>query len=139
MTSPVDFISGPSIGSAPGNFIKGNTASLTEKYDGNEYFGYPMSLSFFPTMTSAAILARGMPVATGIPLAKIAAEVMVGKKLKDMGYPKYSFPSYFSVKEAVFPFIKFPGADPILGPEMKSTGEVMVQEDLLVRLMPKLS
>ena len=63
--------------------------------------------------------------ATGIPLAKIAAEVMVGKKLKDMGYPKYSFPSYFSVKEAVFPFIKFPGADPILGPEMKSTGEVM--------------
>ena len=63
MTSPVDFISGPSIGSAPGNFIKGNTASLTEKYDGNEYFGYPMSLSFFPTMTSAAILARGMPVA----------------------------------------------------------------------------
>ena len=63
--------------------------------------------------------------ATGMPLAKIAAEVMVGKKLKDMGYPKYSFPSYFSVKEAVFPFIKFPGADPILGPEMKSTGEVM--------------
>ncbi len=63
--------------------------------------------------------------ATGIPLAKIAAEVMVGKKLKDMGYSKYSFPSYFSVKEAVFPFIKFPGADPILGPEMKSTGEVM--------------
>ena len=63
--------------------------------------------------------------ATGIPLAKIAAEVMVGKKLKDMSYSKYSFPSYYSVKEAVFPFIKFPGADPILGPEMKSTGEVM--------------
>ena len=63
--------------------------------------------------------------ATGIPLAKIAAEVMVGRKLKDMDYSEYSYPSYFSVKEAVFPFIKFPGADPILGPEMKSTGEVM--------------
>jgi len=61
----------------------------------------------------------------GIPLAKIAAKVMVGKSLADQGYVNRRVPEYFSVKEAVFPFIKFPGADPILGPEMKSTGEVM--------------
>ena len=63
--------------------------------------------------------------ATSIPLAKIAAQVMVGKKLKAMGYTEQIQLPYYSVKEAVFPFIKFPGADPILGPEMKSTGEVM--------------
>jgi len=63
--------------------------------------------------------------ATSIPLAKIAAQVMVGKKLKVMGYAEQIQLPYYSVKEAVFPFIKFPGADPILGPEMKSTGEVM--------------
>ena len=63
--------------------------------------------------------------ATSIPLAKIAAQVMVGKKLKAMGCTEQIQLPYFSVKEAVFPFIKFPGADPILGPEMKSTGEVM--------------
>jgi carbamoyl-phosphate synthase large subunit len=63
--------------------------------------------------------------AIGIPLAKIAAKVMVGESLADQGYVKQRIPEYFSVKEAVFPFIKFPGSDPILGPEMKSTGEVM--------------
>jgi len=63
--------------------------------------------------------------AIGIPLAKIAAKAMVGEKLADQGYVNQRVPEYFSVKEAVFPFIKFPGADPILGPEMKSTGEVM--------------
>ena len=63
--------------------------------------------------------------ATGVPLAKIAARVMVGEDLEEMGYTKQIIPPYYSVKEAVFPFIKFPGADPILGPEMKSTGEVM--------------
>lgn len=63
--------------------------------------------------------------ATGIPLAKIAAKVMVGESLAEQGYVKQRTPEYYSVKEAVFPFIKFPGADPILGPEMKSTGEVM--------------
>jgi carbamoyl-phosphate synthase large subunit len=61
----------------------------------------------------------------GIPLAKIAARVMVGESLKQQGYTSKRVPPYFSVKEAVFPFIKFSGADPILGPEMKSTGEVM--------------
>jgi len=61
----------------------------------------------------------------GIPLAKIAARVMVGESLKQQGYTSKRVPAYFSVKEAVFPFIKFSGADPILGPEMKSTGEVM--------------
>jgi carbamoyl-phosphate synthase large subunit len=63
--------------------------------------------------------------AIGIPLAKIAAKVMVGEGLAEQGYVDQRVPPYFSVKESVFPFIKFPGADPILGPEMKSTGEVM--------------
>jgi carbamoyl-phosphate synthase large subunit len=63
--------------------------------------------------------------ATGIPLAKVAARCMVGKSLKQQGYEKQVIPEYFCVKEAVFPFVKFPSVDPILGPEMKSTGEVM--------------
>ena len=63
--------------------------------------------------------------ATGMPLAKIAARCMVGKSLKQQGTLQGSIPAYSSVKEAVFPFIKFGGVDPILGPEMKSTGEVM--------------
>ncbi len=63
--------------------------------------------------------------ATGYPLAKIAALCMAGISLKEQGYTKERIPEYFSVKEAVFPFVKFPGVDPLLGPEMKSTGEVM--------------
>ena len=63
--------------------------------------------------------------ATGRPLAKIAARVMAGKSLKELGVFGDIVPSYYSVKEAVFPFAKFPGVDTILGPEMKSTGEVM--------------
>jgi carbamoyl-phosphate synthase large subunit len=63
--------------------------------------------------------------AIGLPLAKIAAKVMVGETLAKQGYVNRRIPKYYSVKESVFPFIKFPGADPILGPEMKSTGEVM--------------
>ena len=63
--------------------------------------------------------------ATGYPLAKIAARCMVGKTLDEQGVFEERIPTYFSVKEAVFPFIKFPGVDPVLGPEMKSTGEVM--------------
>jgi len=63
--------------------------------------------------------------ATGLPLAKIAARVMTGRKLKQLVGAVERIPRYFSVKEAVFPFNKFPEADPILGPEMKSTGEVM--------------
>ena len=63
--------------------------------------------------------------ATGYPLAKIAARCMVGKTLDEQGVFEERIPEYYSVKEAVFPFIKFPGVDPVLGPEMKSTGEVM--------------
>src|SRR5207245_9681855 len=63
--------------------------------------------------------------ATGRPLAKIAARCMVGATLREQGVAGEIVPPYFSVKEAVFPFIKFPGVDTILGPEMKSTGEVM--------------
>ena len=63
--------------------------------------------------------------ATGRPLAKIAARCMVGQSLAAQGIAGEIVPPYYSVKEAVFPFIKFPGVDTILGPEMKSTGEVM--------------
>ena len=63
--------------------------------------------------------------ATGVPLAKIAARCMAGGTLAEQGVHAEVVPGYYSVKEAVFPFIKFPGADTILGPEMKSTGEVM--------------
>jgi carbamoyl-phosphate synthase large subunit len=63
--------------------------------------------------------------AIGVPLAKIGARVMAGKKLKELGFTKEVLPEHVSVKEAVFPFIKFPGVDVLLGPEMKSTGEVM--------------
>ena len=63
--------------------------------------------------------------ATGIPLAKIAAKLMMGKKLRELGIKENLKPKHVAVKEAVFPFIKLPGVDPVLGPEMKSTGEVM--------------
>jgi len=63
--------------------------------------------------------------ATGVQLAKVAARCMVGKTLAEQGLGAEVTPPYFSVKEAVFPFVKFPGVDTILGPEMKSTGEVM--------------
>ena len=63
--------------------------------------------------------------ATGLQLAKIAARCMVGQSLESQGIKNEVVPPYYSVKEAVFPFVKFPGVDTILGPEMKSTGEVM--------------
>ncbi|MEM3574815.1 MAG: carbamoyl-phosphate synthase large subunit [Candidatus Bathyarchaeia archaeon] len=63
--------------------------------------------------------------ATGIPLAKIAVKLMLGKKLRELGIKERLDPGYRAVKEAVFPFAKLPGVDPVLGPEMKSTGEVM--------------
>ena len=63
--------------------------------------------------------------ATGLPLAGIAAKVMAGKSLKEQGQMREIIPNFYSIKEAVFPFMKFPGVDPILGPEMRSTGEVM--------------
>jgi carbamoyl-phosphate synthase large subunit len=63
--------------------------------------------------------------ATGLPLAKIAARIMVGQSLKEQRILEDPSPRHFAVKESVFPFIRFPGLDPVLGPEMKSTGEVM--------------
>lgn len=63
--------------------------------------------------------------AIGIPLAKLAMKVMMGRTLKELGFTIAPLPTHFSVKEAVFPFNKFPGVDVLLGPEMKSTGEVM--------------
>ncbi len=68
--------------------------------------------------------------ATGIPLAKVATKVAMGKTLKELGVKEVE-PKYYSVKEAVFPFDRFPEVDPVLGPEMKSTGEVMgIDKDL---------
>mgnify|MGYP003707198131 FL=1 len=63
--------------------------------------------------------------ATGVPLAKIAARVMAGRSLISLGATREVIPAYYSVKEAIFPFLKFQNVDPILGPEMRSTGEVM--------------
>ncbi|RDS79566.1 carbamoyl-phosphate synthase large subunit [Dyella monticola] len=63
--------------------------------------------------------------ATGVPLAKIAARCMAGRTLDEQGATREVIPSYYSVKEAIFPFLKFQNVDPILGPEMRSTGEVM--------------
>ncbi|MGQ9670770.1 MAG: carbamoyl-phosphate synthase large subunit [Desulfosoma sp.] len=63
--------------------------------------------------------------ATGVPLAKIATKVMLGHKLRDLGFTREREPRHVSVKESVFPFSRFPGVDISLGPEMKSTGEVM--------------
>jgi carbamoyl-phosphate synthase large subunit len=63
--------------------------------------------------------------ATGIPLAKLATKVMLGRSLESLGFTTEVFPTHISVKEAVLPFNRFPGVDTLLGPEMKSTGEVM--------------
>ena len=75
--------------------------------------------------------------ATGMPLAKIAARCMAGQSLAKQGVTAEVIPPYFSVKEAVFPFIKFPGVDTILGPEMKSTGEVMGMGDTFAEAFVK--
>jgi carbamoyl-phosphate synthase large subunit len=63
--------------------------------------------------------------AIGVPLAKLAAKIMTGMTLNELGFTMQVHPDYYCVKEAVFPFLKFPGTDTILGPEMLSTGEVM--------------
>jgi carbamoyl-phosphate synthase large subunit len=69
--------------------------------------------------------------AIGVPLAKLAAKVMAGKTLRELGFTKEIVPKHFSVKEAVFPFLRYQGRDISLGPEMKSTGEVMgIDHDL---------
>jgi carbamoyl-phosphate synthase large subunit len=67
--------------------------------------------------------------AIGVPLAKLAAKVMTGAKLRDLGFTREQTPKHWSVKEAVFPFVRFPGASIVLGPEMRSTGEVMGLDD----------
>ena len=77
--------------------------------------------------------------AIGVSLAKVAARCMVGISLQDQGYTKEIIPPYYSVKESIFPFNKFIGVDPILGPEMKSTGEVMGVGDTFARAFAKAS
>ncbi len=67
----------------------------------------------------------------GVPLAKLAAKIMVGKTLKELGFTEETLPGHYCVKEAVFPWPRFPGIDIVLGPEMKSTGEVMgIDQDM---------
>ena len=73
----------------------------------------------------------------GVSLAKIAARCMVGQTLAEQKFTREIVPPYFSVKEAVLPFNKFPGVDPILGPEMKSTGEVMGTGDTFAEAFAK--
>jgi carbamoyl-phosphate synthase large subunit len=63
--------------------------------------------------------------ATGVSLARLATKVIMGERLKDLGFTEQIIPDHISVKESVFPFARFPGVDTLLGPEMKSTGEVM--------------
>ena len=75
--------------------------------------------------------------ATGRPLAKIAARIMGGKTLREMGIVAEIEPKHVAVKESVFPFVKFPGVDTILGPEMKSTGEVMGIDDTFAKAFAK--
>ena len=75
----------------------------------------------------------------GHSLAKIAARVMMGKTLEELDFTKEIVPPYYCVKEAIFPFNKFPGVDPILGPEMKSTGEVMGVGASFLKLFTRLS
>ncbi|ATF09909.1 carbamoyl-phosphate synthase large subunit [Candidatus Enterovibrio altilux] len=74
---------------------------------------------------------------TGVPLAKIAARVMVGQSLESQGFTQEIIPPYHSVKEVVLPFNKFPGVDPLLGPEMRSTGEVMGVGDTFAEAFAK--
>jgi carbamoyl-phosphate synthase large subunit len=75
--------------------------------------------------------------AIGIPLAKLGTKVMLGKSLNQLGFTKEIVPRHICIKESVFPFIKFPGVDTILGPEMKSTGEVMGIDTELRRTFAK--
>ena len=75
--------------------------------------------------------------AIGPSLAKIAARCMAGQSLESQGFTQEIIPPYYCVKESVFPFAKFQGVDPILGPEMKSTGEVMGVGESLLKPLPK--
>src|SRR6185312_14559291 len=75
--------------------------------------------------------------ATGRPLAKIAAKVMAGKTLDELDASDIEVPRHVAVKQSVFPFAKFPGVDTILGPEMRSTGEVMGIADTFARAFTK--
>src|SRR5207253_10882520 len=75
--------------------------------------------------------------ATGVPLARYATLVMAGKTLDELGLHEEVVPKHYSVKESVFPFNKFPGVDIILGPEMRSTGEVMGIDDNFPRAFAK--
>src|SRR5262249_42126037 len=75
--------------------------------------------------------------ATGRPLAKIAAKVMAGRSLSELGVDDIEVPRHVAVKQSVFPFTKFPGVDTILGPEMRSTGEGMGSSDTFARAFHK--
>ncbi|MBA4029943.1 MAG: carbamoyl phosphate synthase large subunit [Planctomyces sp.] len=90
------------------------------KHEGGEQIVYVLEVNPRASRTSPFV-----SKATNVPLPKLAAKIMVGKTLKELGFTKEVVPPYVSVKESVFPFTRFAGVDIILGPEMKSTGEVM--------------
>ncbi len=119
-----------SIGAAVQNEIRRHTHALAKALNVRGL----MNLQFAVQGSNVFVLevnpraSRTVPFvskAIGVPLAKIAARIMVGRKLKELGVTREIKPQHVSVKEAVFPFNKFPGVDTLLGPEMKSTGEVM--------------
>ncbi len=119
-----------SIGEDIQDEIRGHTMALAKALDVrglmNVQFAVQKSNVFVLEVNPRA--SRTVPFvskAIGVPLAKIAARIMVGDKLRDLGLTREIHPTHISVKEAVFPFNKFPGVDTLLGPEMKSTGEVM--------------
>src|SRR5260221_10529371 len=97
---------------------------MTVQYAGKETDGrqlvYIVEVNPRASRTSAFVSKE-----TGVPLAKIAAKIMAGVSLAEQGVTTEPWPKYSSVKESVFPFVRFAGVDIILGPEMKSTGEVM--------------
>ena len=90
-----------------------------------QFASVEMSIMCWRSIPRASRTVPFVSKATGLPLAGIAAKVMAGKQLKEQGQTREIIPNFYSIKEAVFPFMKFPGVDPILGPEMRSTGEVM--------------
>jgi carbamoyl-phosphate synthase large subunit len=98
---------------------------------GGSVSGLPFQVYILEANPRASRTVPFVSKATGVPLARLAALVMVGKTLDELGVADEVVPAHFSIKESVFPFSKFPGVDILLGPEMKSTGEVMGIDDAM--------
>lgn len=110
--------------------IKQNTYALTKELNviGLINIQYAVAVDDVYILEVNPRASRTIPFVSkviGVPLAKLATKVMIGRTLKELGFTQEITPKHIAVKESVFPFIRFPGVDTILGPEMKSTGEVM--------------